>query len=128
MQRYPASPSDSILFESWGETTAQALTAAFTRRGFRVVRSFDLRSALAGHADCDCPYHGTAQCTCQFAVLLVYGGAGAPVVVTVHSRDSQARVRIVRPVGGLLSDEAAMPDPGHAEQVKAVLAEAALGL
>ena len=128
MQRYPASPSDSILFESWGETTAQALTAAFTRRGFGVVRSFDLRSALAGHADCDCPYHGTAQCTCQFAVLFVYGGAGAPVVVTVHSRDSQVRVRIVRPVGGLLNDDAAMPDPGHTEQVKAVLAEAALGL
>ena len=127
MHRYTASLSDSILFESWGESATQALTAAFTRRGFRVVRSFDLRSALAGHADCDCPYHGTAQCTCQFAVLLVYGGAGAPVVVTVHSRDTQARVRIVRPVGGLFSDEAAMPDPGHAEQVKAVLAEAALG-
>jgi len=128
MHRYPASLSDSILFESWGESAVQVLTAAFTRRSFRVVRSFDLRSALEGHADCDCPYHGTAQCTCQFAVLLVYGGAGAPVVVTVHSRDTQARVRIVHPVGGPLSDEATMPDPRHAEQVKAVLAETALGL
>jgi hypothetical protein len=128
MQPHTASLSDSILFESWAETTAQSLTAAFTRRGLRVVRSFDLRSALATHADCDCPYHGTAQCTCQFAVLLVYAGAGAPVVVTVHSRDTQARIRIVRPVAGLLSDGATMPDPGHTEQVKAVLAEAVLGL
>ena len=128
MHRYTASLSDSILFESGGETTAQALTAAFTRRGLRVVRSFDLRSALAGHSDCDCPYHGTARCTCQFAVLLVYGKTGAPVVVTIHSHDAQARVRIVPPMGGTYGGVTTMPDPDHAERVKAVLAETALEL
>lgn len=113
--------SDSVLFDSCGETAAQAATAALTRHGFRVVRSFDLRSAVTAHADCNCPYHGTAHCTCQFVVLLVYSEAGDPVVVTAHSRDTQARVQIVR-------DATTRPDPRLAEQVIAALVEAALTL
>ena len=95
--------NDSLLFDCNGETAARAATEALTRHDFRVVRSFDLRSALAplaAHADCECPHHGTAQCTCQFVVLLAYGdpstgSGGAPVVVTAHSRDIQAQVQIV---------------------------------
>jgi hypothetical protein len=120
--------SDSVLFDSRGETAAQAATAVLTRRGFRVVRSFDLRSALAAHADCECPYHGTAQCTCQFVVLLVYGEAGEPVVVTAHSRDAQARMQIVPPERGVNGDWTTRPDPRLAEKVMAALVEAALTL
>ncbi len=114
----------SILYDCNGETAAQAATEALTRRGFRVVRSFDLRSAMATHADCECPHHGTAQCTCQFVVLLVYGNAstgpgGAPVVVTAHSRDAQAQAQIVH-------DANTRPDPRLVEQVMAALFEAAL--
>ncbi len=118
--------NDSILFNSDGETAAQTLTAALTRHGFRVVRTFDLRSALAAHSDretsqwnCDCPYHGTDRCTCQFVVLLVYGDATDPVVVTVHSRDTQTHVQIVH-------DALTRPDPRLARQVMAVLIKAAL--
>ena len=111
----------SILFDACGETAAQAATAALTRRGFRVLRSFDLRSALAAHAECECPHHGTAQCTCQFVILLVYGDAGDPAVVTAHSREAQANVQIVR-------DATTRPDPRLAEQVMAALVEAALTL
>ena len=116
--------NNSLLFDCNGETAAQAATDFLTRRSFRVVRSFDLHSALAAHADCECPHHGTAQCTCQFVVLLAYGdpstgSGGAPVVVTAHSRDAQAQVQIVR-------DAAARPDPRLVEQVMAALFEAAL--
>jgi len=122
-----ASHWESILFDCNGETAAQAATEALARRGFRVVRSFDLRSALAplaAHADCECPHHGTAQCTCQFVVLLVYsdpsaGSGGAPVVITTHSRDAQAQVQIVR-------DANSRPDARLVEQVMAALFEAAL--
>jgi hypothetical protein len=124
--------NDSLLLDCNGETAAQAATEALTRRGLRVVRSFDLRSAMAAHADCECPHHGTAKCTCQFVVLLVYGdpstepalnlskgSGGAPVVITAHSRDAQAQVQVVR-------DANARPDPRLVEQVMAALFEAAL--
>jgi hypothetical protein len=129
-----ASHWESILFDCNGETAAQAATEALARRGFRVVRSFDLRSALAplaAHADCECPHHGTAQCTCQFVVLLIYGdpstgSGGAPVVITAHSRDAQAQVQLVRPTGMLRDDANSRPDPRLVEQVMAALFEAAL--
>ena len=118
--------NNSLLFDCNGETATQAATEALTRYGFRVVRSFDLRSAMAAHADCECPHHGTTQCTCQFVVLLVYGDSstglgGAPVVITTHSRDAQAQVQIVR-------DADARPDARLIAQVMAVLFEAALAL
>jgi hypothetical protein len=122
-----------------------------TRRGFRVVRSFDLRSALApltAHVDCECPHHGTAKCTCQFVVLLVYGdpsaepalslskgSGGAPVVITTHSQDAQAQVQIVRPTGtgeavrdlkAVRDDANSRPDARLVEQVMAAMFEAAL--
>jgi hypothetical protein len=134
--------NESILFDCNGETAAQAATEALARRGFRVVRSFDLRSALAplaAHADCECPHHGTAQCTCQFVVLLIYGdpstepalslskgSGGAPIVITAHSRDAQAQVQIVRPTGMLRDDANSRPDARLVEQVMAALFEAAL--
>lgn len=118
--------NDSILFNSDGETAAQTVTAALTQRGFRVVRTFDLRSALVAHPDrdasrwpCNCPYHGTDYCTCQFVVLLVYGDTAEPLVVTAHSRDTQTHLQIVH-------DALTRPDPHLARQVMAVLVKAAL--
>ena len=115
--------TQSLLFDCNGETAARAATQTLLRHGLRVVRSFDLHSALASHADCECPHHGTEQCTCQFVVLLVYDGeptglGRAPVVVTTHSRDGQAEVEIVQ-------DANTHPEPWLAEQVTAGLLEAA---
>jgi hypothetical protein len=131
--------NNSLLFDCNGETAAQAATDSLTRRDFRVVRSFDLRSAMAAHAGCECPHHGTAQCTCQFVVLLIYGdpstgpalslskgSGGAPVVITAHSRGAQAQVQVVRPTGMLRDDANSRPDPRLVEQVMAALFEAAL--
>ena len=63
--------------------------------GLQVVRSFDLRSARMAHAECTCPHHGTAQCTCQFVVLLVYGRSGTPVTLVVHGHDEQTGLSLV---------------------------------
>ena len=111
--------NDSILFNADSEIAAQAITAFLTRQGYQVLRSFDLRSALAAHGDCACPYHGTTHCTCQFVVLLVYGHAAGPVVVTAHSYDAQTRLRVVQ-------DALTQPDPHLAGQVMAALKRAAL--
>ncbi len=77
------------------EAAAEAVTAALSARGLRVQRSFDLRSARAGHSDCACPHHGTAQCTCQYVVLLVYGARGAPGVLTFHGQDAECTGEVV---------------------------------
>ena len=119
--------NDDLTFNSTGEATARTTTAALIRCGLHVVRSFDLRSALTPHVNCDCPHHGTAQCTCQFVVLLIYGDpstssgqvATAPLVLTLHSYDDRTSAQIVR-------DAANAPDPRLAEQVTAALMEAAL--
>ncbi len=111
--------NDDLTFNSTGEVAARTATAALIRCGLYVVRSFDLRSALTPHVNCDCPHHGTAQCTCQFVVLLIYGEAVAPLVLTLHSHDDRTSAQIVR-------DAANAPDPHLAEQVMAALMEAAL--
>lgn len=121
--------NERVLFNSDGETAAEAVMAALSRRGLYVIRSFDLRSALAAHDGCECPYHGTAKCACQFIVLLVYGDsstisgldAAEPITLTAHCRDGRTEARIVR-------DAAAIPDPHFADLLMAALAEAAITL
>jgi len=76
------------------EATTQA-AQLLSGAGLQVVRSFDLRSARMAHAECTCPHHGTAQCTCQFVVLLVYGQGGAPVTLVAHGHDGQTWLSLV---------------------------------
>jgi hypothetical protein len=76
------------------EATTQA-AQLLSSAGLQVVRSFDLRSARMAHAECTCPHHGTAQCTCQFVVLLVYGQGGAPMSLVVHGHDGQTWLSFV---------------------------------
>ncbi len=107
---------ESIVFDVDSATVVPAALAALTRRGLYVVRSFDLRSALAADVACECPDHGTAQCTCQFVVLLVYGDAPQPVTLTIHCRDGWTQAQIVY-------DAMTHPDPHLAEQVMMALVE-----
>lgn len=109
----------SIWFTADGEAATRSATEALVRRGFRVVRSFDFRSAVASHHQCACPHHGTAQCTCQYVVLLAYRVAGAPVVITAHGRDVSAELQIV-------DDPNAPADPAASSLALTALAEAAL--
>jgi len=79
-----------------GEQTLAMLTSTMALHGIRLERSFDLRSALHDQPDCPCPHHGTAQCTCQYIVLLAYEEASSapPAVLTVHECDGIARVHV----------------------------------
>ncbi len=78
------------------EQTVSALTAALTPHGYRVERSFDLRSALDNKVDCPCPHHGTVHCTCQYVVLLVYETTtlAPPTLATAHECDGITRLHI----------------------------------
>ena len=78
------------------EQTVSALTAALVSHGYRIERSFDLRSALDNHGDCPCPHHGTIHCTCQYVVLLVYEVAAfsPPALVTSHECEGITRLHV----------------------------------
>ncbi len=76
------------------EATAQAI-ALLAESGLRIIRSFDLQSARLAHTECTCPHHGTAQCTCQMVVLLVYGSSGAPVTLVAHGQDGYTEFSLV---------------------------------
>jgi hypothetical protein len=120
--------NESLVFNCDSETALKAVRTSLARHGLSAARSFDLRSALGAHSGCECPHHGTAQCNCQFVVLLVYsqaplqgGEAVEPVVITTHSRDNRTEARIVH-------DAVTLPDPRLAEEVMAALVEAAIML
>ena len=120
--------NESLVFNFDSETAIKAVMTTLARHGLYVIRSFDLQSALGAHGGCECPHHGTAQCNCQFVVLLVYreasprdGEAVEPVVITTHSRDNRTEARIVH-------DATTIPDPRLAEEVMAALVEAAIML
>jgi hypothetical protein len=78
------------------EQTVTALTATLARHGYRVERSFDLRSALDHQPDCPCPHHGTERCTCQYVVLLIYETTTLvpPALATAHECDGVTRLRV----------------------------------
>jgi hypothetical protein len=63
--------------------------------GFQAVRTFDLQAARLAHLDCACPHHGTAQCTCQMIVLLVYKGDAPPGTLVVHGSDETSSFFLV---------------------------------
>ncbi len=113
--------NDGLVFSADNDVVMPAVAARLTRRGLSLVRSFDLRSALATHPECECPHHGTAQCSCQYVVFLVYGNAAEPIVLTIHSHDGMTWA-------GIVHDATTSPDPELAQAVMAGLCEAALTL
>jgi len=98
----------TVTFDRLSEQVIAAITTTLARRGYRVVRSFDLQSARDRYAgECACPHHGTSSCTCQYVVLLVYAqmGAGRPMatelpspprVLTVHTYEQTTHVTFHR--------------------------------
>ncbi|MFA5788225.1 MAG: hypothetical protein WDA71_14775 [Actinomycetota bacterium] len=77
------------------ENAVRELTEALKRRGLCVVRSFDLRLAMASSGPFECPHHGTTDCECQLVVLLVYGSSIDPITVTVHSNGPSTSVELI---------------------------------
>lgn len=79
---------------------AEQLSHKLAAAGLRVTRSFDLQSARQALRDpqgCPCPHHGTADCTCQYVVLLVDGGASAPLTLVAHGHDGRTHLSMDGP-------------------------------
>jgi hypothetical protein len=92
----------SVWLAGNGQAVARAATQALARRGCRVVRSFDLRSAAAQWAvgrHGDCPCHGAAPCACQYVVLLAFAPTGAAAVITIRGRDGACEVQVSQEAG-----------------------------
>ena len=111
----------NVVFEPGSDEVTRCAVRVLSRHGLHSIRSFDLRSALEAWPDCECPHHGTAQCTCQYVVLLVYGPRNTPVTVVVHSNSGRIDFRIMH-------DSAAVSDPALAERIKVALDEVSLTL
>ncbi len=77
---------------------AQALASisgALTRRGLRLLQTFDLQDARLSNSAYTCPRHGGASCDCQMLVLLVYGEGTAPTAMMLHGSDGQTHVSLL---------------------------------
>jgi len=111
----------NVVFEPGRDEVTRRAVRVLTEHGLHSIRSFDLRSALEAWPECECPHHGTAQCTCQYVVLLVYGSRNTPVTVVVHSNSGRIDFRIMH-------DSSAMSDLALAERIKVALDEVSLTL
>jgi hypothetical protein len=76
---------------------AERLSHDLGAAGLRVTRSFDLQSARQALRDpesCPCPHHGTAECTCQYVVLLVDAGGDSRLTLVAHGHDGETHLSI----------------------------------
>ncbi len=71
------------------------LNQSLSRKGLRVLRTFDLHDVRLAHEECACPHHGTDHCDCQMVVLLIYGKSEEPVTLILHGNDGQTWLSIV---------------------------------
>jgi len=87
-----------LVFE---KTCSQVLTLVneeLTGAGFRTVQTFNLHTARLAHLECQCPHHGTSDCSCQMVILLVYGKQEDPATLIIHSQDEKTGVSLSSPV------------------------------
>ncbi len=85
-----------LAIQGSSDQVVAAVWDALLRRGYRMLRSFDLQSAVARHAEgCACPFHGTEHCTCQYVVLLAYPigtPMATPRVLTIHTYEGMTQI------------------------------------
>jgi len=81
--------SPTVTVEASSDQVVAALWSTLSRRGYHLIRSFDLRDAIAHSAEgCGWSYHGTTLCTCQYVVVLAYPADRLPApprVLTIHA-------------------------------------------
>jgi hypothetical protein len=80
-----SSVSPFVTIDKPGEEAIRWVFRRLSKRGLRVVRTFDLQEARLSHGDCQCPHHGSEECGCQMLILLVYAGSHSPASMLVHS-------------------------------------------
>jgi hypothetical protein len=73
------------------------VTCGLRKRGFRVVRSFDFQEAASAHPHCRCPFHKTADCTCQYLMLIAYHDdvEDSMFTIALHSDDAKTFVSLI---------------------------------
>jgi hypothetical protein len=95
--------SPLMVFEKDCNQVVEEISRLLGRSGLTVVESFDLQVARAGHIGCTCPHHGTDQCACQLAILLIYGDDAMPVSLMVHGNEEGTEVSIIETAGLAIS-------------------------
>jgi len=84
-----------------------AASELLNRKGYPVIRSFDLQAARASQGQCSCPHHGTDLCDCQMIILLIYGIQGAPVSLIFHGHDGWTYISLAESPEQKISQESA---------------------
>ncbi len=93
-----------MVFQSDCNRVIHQVTQLLASKGFLVLESFNLQNAkAAAYSVCPCPHHGTDQCSCQMAVILVYAEDVDPVTLTIHGNDQQTELDIDNTPGNLSS-------------------------
>jgi len=77
------------------DSVAASAGDLFIRRGFPVIRTFDLQLARTNQGQCSCPHHGTELCDCQMVMLLIYGLQELPVTLVCHGYDGWTHLSLV---------------------------------
>ena len=115
----------TLRLDQSSEQVTTRLMDTLQQQGLQATVSFDLRLARADQAHCDCPYHGQAECTCQYAILLVHDPAQEDVThrtITLHGRDETVWLTLL---------QSPVPHYGNAsahEAAEAIIIEALLSL
>jgi hypothetical protein len=87
-----------LTLEQTCEQTDQWVREKLTFAGLRVVPTFDLQIARLAHPECECPNHGTEQCSCQMVILLVYGKQEDPATLVIHGQDGKTWISMATPM------------------------------
>lgn len=90
----------TIRVDQPSEQVIPRLVDHLERHALQVTTSFDLRVARGGHTNCRCPHHGQAECTCQYAILLIYDPEHMDKTyrtITVHGQDDTVWLTLLRP-------------------------------
>ena len=87
-----------LTLEQTCEQTDRWVRQKLTQAGLRVVPTFDLQIARLAHPECECPNHGTEQCSCQMVILLVYGKQEDPATLVIHGQDGKTWISMATPI------------------------------
>jgi hypothetical protein len=82
-----------------GEQVTTELIDELERHGLHVMLTFNLQLARAHQVECQCPQHGTEQCTCQYAVLFVHDPQQVHKVsrtITIHGKDEEVWLSLLK--------------------------------
>ena len=112
-----------VAFAALTDPLVEAVTAVLEGRGYQVVCTFDLQSALGHHVEhCPCPHHGSEECPCQYVVLLAYpqttNSGRAPHVLIAHGYGQVTQVG--------LQDDSSLTEEEHFALTSALIDAAVL--